>query len=100
MTPPERKPQRSTPMTAEAAAVFELPPGLEAVLRKRLKWLEDKSAMQRDPSNSDYTPSPLLQGRTQGQIGEIRWILRQAGCDVESKALRLNTRYAPAGEVY
>ena len=46
-------------------------------LLKRIDWLEQKLAAMREPGNPDYTPSQLLWGRVQGQIGELKHLLEQ-----------------------
>jgi hypothetical protein len=44
-------------------------------LEKRRDWLKQKLAEMRRVGGPDYTPSVLLQGRVQGQIGELDWLL-------------------------
>lgn len=47
-------------------------------IEDRIKWLKQKLAMQRDPTNADCTlDKPLLTGRTEGNIGSLEWVLRE-----------------------
>jgi hypothetical protein len=48
------------------------------IVLKRIMWLEQKLKEQRRVGGPDYTPSVLLQGRTQGEIGALRWLLRES----------------------
>jgi len=51
---------------------------LEKLLRERTHWLEQKARAQRQVGGPDFTGSDLLRGRTQGEIGALKWLLGKA----------------------
>lgn len=53
---------------------------LEDRIRRRIDWLKQKEAEQRRVGGPDFTSSDLLRGRTQGEIGALEWLLREANC--------------------
>ena len=46
-------------------------------VNERIDWLEQKLLEMRRVDGPDYTPSDLLQGRVQGEIGGLKWVLRE-----------------------
>jgi hypothetical protein len=54
----------------------------ERTLRTRLADLVDKESWMRNSKNPDGPSAPILIGRVQGQIGEVKYILEIAGCKV------------------
>lgn len=53
---------------------------LENRVRERIQWLKQKEQEQRRVGGPDFTASNLLRGRTQGEIGALEWLLREANC--------------------
>lgn len=51
----------------------------EEKIRARIDWLKQKERAQREVGGPEYTASQLLWGRTQGNIGALEWVLREAG---------------------
>lgn len=41
----------------------------------RIKWLKQKSTSMCAVGGPDYTASPVLRGRVQGEIGGLQWVL-------------------------
>lgn len=50
---------------------------LEQKIRDRVKWLEQKSAAQREVGGPEYSSNKMLWGRTQGAIGELQRFLAE-----------------------
>jgi hypothetical protein len=48
----------------------------EKMLVERIDWLKQKLAEQRNP-DSTVSGTPLLIGRTEGNIGALEWVLRE-----------------------
>jgi len=48
-------------------------------LQDRIAWLKQKLQEMRRLGGPDYTPSRTLQDRTDGEIGGLKWVLREMG---------------------
>lgn len=46
-----------------------------SVMENRVTWLEQKLRSMREVDGPDYTPNKQLQGRIEGEIGGIRWVI-------------------------
>jgi hypothetical protein len=61
--------------------LIHLTTDLQARLCQRIAWLEQKDQAMREPNNPDFNPSLLLRGRIQGEMGGLKWVLHEAGCE-------------------
>jgi hypothetical protein len=48
-------------------------------INARIAWLKSKETEMRRVGGPDYTPNALLRGRVQGEIGGLKWILKEFG---------------------
>jgi len=48
------------------------------LILERILWLKQKAKEQRRVGGPEFTSSDLLRGRTQGEIGALQWLLREA----------------------
>jgi len=50
---------------------------------KRILWLKQKETEQRRVGSPEFTSSDLLRGRTQGEIGALKRLLRECDSEIE-----------------